>query len=206
MATCGICEREVVTHRYLRAEPMQVEQGRVTVPYQLKETAFFCLRHNIEQTEQLISEIYPPLDSIPVRLLWAPAPGVRLPHLWQMPGPQGSMAVADFTRSLANCGLCGERWDADIHHPEKQPVGVRERPSKDGNHQVRTIVVRDKGALHMAIPQLLPPGTQWLKPHSGAPTPEQAVDILIDTLGLDHPASEGMEALREQVINLGRAK
>lgn len=203
MALCGICEREVVSHRYLRAEPMRVENGRVTTPYQLKETAFYCLRHDFAEIEQLISEIYPPTSSVPLRLLWAPAPGVRLPHAFEPPKQKESMSHEDFMRAIGNCGRCGELWSAGIHDPQKLPVGVRERNSKDGNHQVRTIVVQDKAALHMAFPNLLPPGTRWLVAHTGVPTAEQAVDVLIDTLGLDHPASEAMEALREQVIRLG---
>lgn len=206
MAACGVCEREVEAHRYLRAEPMRVENGRVTTPYQLKATAFFCLRHNMGEVEQLISEEYPPSDAIPLRVLWAPAPAVRLPHAFETPSPEGPMSRDDFMRALGNCGRCGELWSAAIHDPQKQPVGVRERKSKDGNHQVRTILVRDKAALHMALPNLMPPGTRWLIPHSGQPTPEQAVDILIDTLGLDHPASEAMEALREQVLRIGETQ
>ena len=135
MALCGICKHEVETHRYVRAEPMRIElvNGREWLaPYQLKVSGFYCLDHPNGAIEAAITRSFPPTRTLPVRLLWSPAPRVRVSR----PG-----------------------------------LGVIEKRSRDGHHGVRTIVVRDAGELHMALPELVPPGTVWLIPYRNGGTP-----------------------------------
>jgi hypothetical protein len=166
MAKCSVsgCGRDIETHRYLRAEPLKVEDrdGRELLsPIDVKASRFFCLNHPHEAIEEAVARLLPPSEDIPVRLLWSPAPGVKT----------------------------------------KAGTGVRERRSRDGHSGVRTAVVRDKGALHMAIPELLPSDRSWFVPHAGAATPKEAIDVLSELLGGDDPE---LEALRDKIAKLGK--
>lgn len=166
MATCIVkgCGREVETHRYIRAEPLaRIERdggGERLAPIREPGVSIFaCLSHPLGEIEEAIAEHRPPSEEVPVRLLWSPAPGVKV-----------------------NKGM-----------------GVVERRSADGHHGVMTIIVRDKGALHMALPELVPEGTTWFIPHGG-PTPKEAASILTNLFGDDDDVSA---AIREKLAKLG---
>lgn len=165
MATCIVpgCGREVETHRYIRAEPLMREErdGRELLsPIGKRASVFACLSHPLGEIEEAIAERAPASEDIPVRLLWSPAPGVKV----------------------------------------KKGVGVIERRSSDGHHGVRTIIVRDRGALHTALAEMVPEGTTWLIPHAGAATPKEAADVLTQLFGDDDETSA---AIRAKLSKLG---
>lgn len=167
MATCSVqgCGREVETHRYIRAEPLAVEErnGReLLTPAARGASIFCCLSHPLGEIEATIERLTPPSAEIPVRVLWSPAPGVKL---------------------------------------SRKGVGVVERRSNDGHHGVRTALVRDGGALHTVLPELLPEGTNWYIPHAGAATPQEAADVLTRLFGDDDETSA---AIRAKLARLGK--
>ena len=206
MAACSFpgCDREVETHRYLRAEPMKAEErdGRETLaPIDLKASRFFHLDHPLEGIEERIAELLPPSGDVPVRLLWSPAPGVRLRHFFVPQDLRRFETIEALTEARNKCSVCGDGPGAGIHRYEPAAL-VSERRSSNGQHGVRSIVVRDKGALHVALPELVPPDAEWFVPHTGEiETPQQAADVLSRLFGDDDETSR---AIRAKVANLGK--
>lgn len=214
MASCNLCGAEVTSHRYLRAEPMYEEprpdgKGVKVAPVQLKVTKFYCLTHPRGEMEADILREYPPSASLPVRLLWSPAPGVKLQHRFEEPQLVASIEMLAQGLPLPElgaapkCARCGEPEDATPHviwRQKRAGFGVIEARTTDGNHQARTITVRDPASLHFAFDELIPPGTKWLIAHTGEVTLDAAKDILLKAFGGD---DEQSEAIREQIARLG---
>ncbi len=205
MAACSFpgCTREVESHRYLRAEPMKAETDEASgrerlAPIDFKASLFFDLTHPLEAVAQRLEELLPPSQEVPVRLLWSPAPNVALPH---QPEPWFDVDGNGRRFLSPNCQRCRRALDDELHALEVLTPSVNERRSKDGHHGVRTIVVRDKGALKAALGELVPSGVTWFIPYAGAPaSPQAAADILTQLFGDDDELSE---RIRDKVAKLG---
>lgn len=143
-ALCALCNEPVETHRYMRAEPGFYKRIGKHVTFEPLERrtakSFYHLTHALEEIEQDVVERWKPTKDTPVRMLWSPAPSYQR-------GPRDEVGVSFGSEPLGGV--------------------VRIKRSRDGQHGVRTVIAGDQGALHMSLPELLPPGTTWLVPRPG---------------------------------------